>query len=73
MGNWLGVIVEKKEGEFEYKEMKFRVVDFLGVYGLIVYFIDEKIVRDFIVKEKFRVVVDIVDVFNFGCNFYFMF
>lgn len=73
MGNWLGVIVEKKEGEFEYKEMKFRVVDFLGVYGLIVYFIDEKIVRDFIVKEKFRVVVDIVDVFNFECNFYFMF
>lgn len=73
MGNWLGVIVEKKEGEFEYKEMKFRVVDFLGVYGLIVYFVDEKIVRDFIVKEKFRVVVDIVDVFNFECNFYFMF
>lgn len=70
VGNWPGVTVEKKEGEFEYKEMKFRVVDLPGVYGLTAYSIDEKIARDFIVKEKPRVVVDIVDASNLERNLY---
>ena len=70
VGNWPGVTIEKKEGEFEWRSIKFRVVDLPGVYGLTAYSIDEKIARNFIVQEKPRVVVDIVDASNLERNLY---
>lgn len=70
VGNWPGVTVEKKEGEFEHKKIKFKVVDLPGVYGLTAYSIDERIARNFIVQEKPGVVVDIVDASNLERNLY---
>ncbi|NJE10572.1 ferrous iron transport protein B [Thermococcus sp. MAR1] len=70
VGNWPGVTVEKKEGELEYRGRKFHVVDLPGVYALTAYSIDEKIARDFIVREKPDLVVDIVDASNLQRNLY---
>ncbi len=70
VGNWPGVTVEKKEGEFEHGGKRFHVVDLPGVYALTAYSIDEKIARDFIVREKPDLVVDIVDASNLQRNLY---
>ncbi|KUH34783.1 iron transporter FeoB [Thermococcus celericrescens] len=70
VGNWPGVTVEKKEGEFEYLGGKFHVIDLPGVYALTAYSLDEKIARDFIVREKPDLVVDIIDASNLQRNLY---
>ena len=33
-GNWPGVTVEKKEGNYNYKNSKINIVDLPGIYGL---------------------------------------
>lgn len=63
-------MVEKKEGVFEYKGEKFFVVDFLGMYFLMVYLIDELVVRNFLFNGNFDVVVNVVDVIFFLRNFF---
>jgi len=69
-GNWPGVTVEKMEGNFTYKGEKFYVVDLPGTYGLSTFTIDEKIARDFLIKEKPDVVVVVVDSSNIERHFY---
>jgi len=64
VGNWPGVTVEKKEGEFEYKGYKFKIVDLPGTYSLSSQSIDEKIARDFILKENPDVIIVVVDETN---------
>jgi len=70
VGNWPGTTVEKREGEFEYKGVKFYLVDLPGIYSLTVTSIDEKIARDYILLEKPDVVVNVVDASNIGRNLY---
>lgn len=70
VGNWPGVTVEKKVGEFTHKGINFKVIDLPGVYGLSAESIDEKIARDFIVKTKPKVVIDILDASNLERNLY---
>lgn len=69
-GNWPGVTVEKTEGEFTYNGEKFYVVDLPGTYGLSTFTIDEKIARDFLIKEKPDVVVIVLDSSNIERHFY---
>ena len=70
VGNWPGVTVEKKEGNFVYDNVKVNVVDLPGTYSLTPYTIDERIARDFIVKERPELVVVVVDATNLERNFY---
>ncbi|MCD6494369.1 MAG: 50S ribosome-binding GTPase [Archaeoglobaceae archaeon] len=70
IGNWPGVTVEKKEGVYKYRDVEFHVVDLPGIYGLTAHSIDEKIARDYILKGKPDVVVDIVDASNIERNLY---
>ena len=69
-GNWPGVTVEIKEGYFVYKNVKFRVIDLPGTYSLTSYTEDEKIARDFLVKENIDAVVVVVDASNLERNLY---
>ncbi len=61
VGNWPGVTVEKKEGIFEYKNIIFEVIDLPGIYGLSAITIEEKIARDYILKENPDLIINIVD------------
>lgn len=70
MGNWPGVTVEKKEGNYSYLGYKIKVVDLPGVYSLSAYSPDEVVARNFILQGKPDVVVDIVDASNLERNLY---
>jgi len=70
VGNWPGKTVEKKEGRCRYKGEEMEIVDLPGTYSLTAHSIDELIARDYIVKEKPDVVVDIVDASNLERNLY---
>lgn len=52
VGNWPGVTVERKEGKGDLKDQKVTIVDLPGIYGLTASSIDERIARDFLVKER---------------------
>ncbi len=70
VGNWPGKTVEKKEGSFQYKGVEVRVVDLPGTYSLSSYSMEEEIARDYIVREKPDVVVNVVDCSNLERNLY---
>ncbi len=70
VGNWPGVTVEKKEGFMEIGGEKVMVVDLPGTYSLSATSIDERIARDFLIKERPDVVVVIVDASNLERNLY---
>jgi ferrous iron transport protein B len=70
IGNWPGKTVEKKEGRCKHKEEEIEIIDLPGTYSLTAHSIDELVARDYIVKEKPDVVVDIVDASNLERNLY---
>jgi len=72
VGNWPGVTVEKKEGRFKYKNFNVLVTDLPGTYSLTAYSIDERIARDFIIKEKLDAIVCIADATNLTRNLYLL-
>lgn len=70
VGNWPGKTVEKKEGKRTYKGTEMEIIDLPGTYSLTARAIDELIARDYIVKERPDVVIDIVDASNLERNLY---
>src|SRR3990172_2394813 len=70
VGNWAGVTVEQKEGKVNFGEYEIRVVDLPGTYSLTAYSIEEVVARDFIIKEKPDVIVNIIDSTNLERNLY---
>lgn len=70
VGNWPGVTVEKKTGKCTYKGEEMEITDLPGIYSLTAHAIAEQIARDYIVKEKPDVVIDIVDGTNLERNLY---
>ncbi len=70
VGNWPGKTVEQKKGYFEREGEKIEVVDLPGTYSLTAYSIEETVARDFIIKDKPDVVIDILDASNIERNLY---
>ncbi len=70
VGNWPGVTVEKKEGTITRGGKTYRVVDLPGTYSLGAYSEDEMIARDFILKERPDVVINVIDATNIERNLY---
>jgi len=70
VGNWPGVTVEKKEGIIRVDKREVVAVDLPGIYGLSAASIDERIARDFLLRERPAVVVDILDASNLERNLY---
>lgn len=69
VGNWPGVTVDKKEGTYK-KNKEVTILDLPGTYSLSPYSAEEIIARDYIVKEKPQVVINIVDGTSIERNFY---
>lgn len=61
VGNWPGKTVEKKEGVYSSDEITMRIVDLPGTYSLSSFSEEERIARDFILKEKPDVIALIVN------------
>lgn len=70
VGNWPGKTVEKKQGEFTYKDTKIKIVDLPGSYSLTAYTEEETITADFILDDKPDVVVQIIDAQNLERNLF---
>jgi len=59
IGNWPGVTIEKKTGVIN--GTNFELVDLPGTYSLISYTKEELITTEFIYKEEFDLVINIID------------
>jgi ferrous iron transport protein B len=70
VGNWPGVTVEKREGFTRFNGYEIRVIDLPGTYSLTTYSLEEIIARNYIIKEKPDVVVDVIDAANLERNLY---
>lgn len=70
VGNYPGVTVEKKEGVVSIDGYEITLVDLPGTYSLSAGSDDEKVARDFILKDKPDVLVHIVDASNLERNLY---
>lgn len=70
VGNWPGVTIEKTEGSVRYKEHELVFVDLPGTYSLTPYSPEEIITRDFVVRNKPDVLLNVVDGTNLERNLY---
>ncbi|HOK79519.1 MAG TPA: ferrous iron transport protein B [bacterium] len=72
VGNWPGVTVEKKEGYYIYKGVKFKVVDLPGTYTLTGESEDQKIAIDFLTQNQVDVLLLMADALNLERSMYFL-
>jgi ferrous iron transport protein B len=74
VGNWPGVTVERKSGNYRHASVSFEVVDLPGTYSLDVMnsevSLDEKIARDYIHTNDADLIINIVDAANLERNLY---
>ena len=57
VGNWPGVTVDKKTGNFEYRNEKIELVDLPGIYSITPAASsgeDERVARDYILSVKLK-------------------
>ncbi|MGC8854953.1 MAG: Fe(2+) transporter permease subunit FeoB, partial [Halothiobacillaceae bacterium] len=74
VGNWPGVTVERKTGEYRWGGRTFQVVDLPGTYALDAAHadiaLDERIARDWVQESDADLIVNIVDAGNLERNLY---
>ncbi len=74
VGNWPGVTVDRKEGQYRHDGHTFQVVDLPGVYTLGVAIgtgsMDERIARDYIASREADLIINILDAANLERNLY---
>lgn len=64
VGNYPGVTVEKREGNWVVNGKTVKVTDLPGTYSLTAYSLEEKVARDYLLENRSSVVVDILDATN---------
>ena len=74
VGNWPGVTVEKKTGDYRFSNQLIQVVDLPGTYSLESsddqVSLDEKVARDYVAYGHADLIVNIVDASNIERNLY---
>ncbi len=74
VGNWSGVTVEKKFGQFNFQHTAVTVVDLPGVYSLVSVTddgsLDERIATEFISSQQTDAIINIIDASNLERNLY---
>lgn len=68
VGNFTGVTVEKAYSSFEYEDYSITIIDLPGTYSLNQYSQEEKITQDFLLNEKYDIILNIVDSTNLERN-----
>lgn len=69
VGNWPGVTVEKKTGEYT-KDKNIKFTDLPGIYSLSPYTLEEVVSRDYLLNERPDVIIDVIDATNIERNLY---
>ena len=74
VGNWPGVTVEKKTGEYYFDNKSIQLVDLPGTYSLESaddqVSLDEKVARDYVASKDADLIINIVDASNIERNLY---
>ncbi|HIE53691.1 MAG TPA: ferrous iron transport protein B, partial [Chromatiaceae bacterium] len=69
-GNWPGVTVDRKEGQFELEQHPVRLIDLPGIYSLDATSPDEQITRDYLLSREADLIINVVDAVNLERNLY---
>lgn len=69
VGNWPGVTVEKKEGQFK-DNQDVTITDLPGIYSLSPYTLEEVVARNYLIDEHPDAILNIVDGTNLERNLY---
>ncbi|MDJ1172730.1 Fe(2+) transporter permease subunit FeoB [Roseofilum capinflatum] len=73
-GNWPGVTVDRKEGQFRINQSTITLVDLPGVYSLdaeeSATGMDELVARDYLLSGEAQLVINIIDASNLERNLY---
>jgi ferrous iron transport protein B len=74
VGNWPGVTVEKKTGEYSFAGKLIELVDLPGTYSLEAaddqVSLDEKVARDYVASKNADLIINIIDASNIERNLY---
>lgn len=70
VGNYPGVTVDRKEGRYVKNGHDMHIIDLPGTYSLTAYSVEEVVARDFLVNERPRVTINIVDASSLERNLY---
>lgn len=72
IGNWPGVTVDRKVGQYSFSGSRIDIVDLPGVYSLdnSARSLDERITRDYILSAEPDVIINVVDASNLERNLY---
>lgn len=70
VGNWPGVTVERKTGNYNHGNREIEVVDLPGIYSMSATSLDEQIARDYVISGKPDLIVNIIDASNLERNLY---
>ena len=69
VGNWPGVTVEKKDGKLK-GDKDVSIIDLPGIYSLSPYTLEEVVTRNYLIKERPNVILNIIDGTNLERNLY---
>src|SRR5574344_1766644 len=69
VGNWPGVTVEKKEGKLK-NHKDIILTDLPGIYSLSPYTLEEVVARNYLINEKPKAIINIIDGTNIERNLY---
>ncbi len=74
VGNWPGVTVEKKTGDYSFENKTIHLVDLPGTYSLEAtddsVSLDEKLARDYVASKQADLIINIIDASNIERNLY---
>lgn len=74
VGNWPGVTVERKVGNYQFNDDNIDLVDLPGIYSLDVTegmtSLDEQIAHDYIISDEADLILNIIDASNLERNLY---
>ncbi|WP_330999846.1 ferrous iron transport protein B [Archaeoglobus neptunius] len=70
VGNFPGVTVEKKEGKGKIDGKTVTFVDLPGIYSFQAESIDEQVARDYLIKEKPDLILNVINALNIERNLY---
>ncbi|MFO8083571.1 MAG: ferrous iron transport protein B [Desulfobacterales bacterium] len=73
IANYPGVTVDKKVGSYRDEQGRVEVVDLPGTYSLTSFSLEERVARDFLLREKPDVVVNVIDASSLRRGLYFTF
>jgi ferrous iron transport protein B len=70
VGNYSGVTVDTKKGNLVHNGYNFTIVDLPGTYSISAFSPEERLVREYIVKEQPDVIINVLDANNLERNMF---